>query len=84
MFRPLFHGITVRGTHCVGGWVGFSASLDAVEKKEICCFSRRACSPSLYRLSYPDSTCHVGRLRLLKKLDIKRWNGFIWIIAGTH
>jgi hypothetical protein len=48
------------GTHWIRGWVG--PSLDAVEKRKIlhCRESntgRPDRSPSLYRLSYPDSSC---------------------------
>jgi hypothetical protein len=37
---------TDRNAHCIGGWVGPTAGLDAVEKREISC---------LYRESSPDS-----------------------------
>jgi hypothetical protein len=48
------------GTHCIGGWVGPRSGLNAVEKRRIlyCRESNSSCpasSPSLYRLSYPDS-----------------------------
>jgi hypothetical protein len=48
------------GTHMMGGWVGSRGGLGAVEKRKIlhCRESNQACpvrSPSLYRLSYPDS-----------------------------
>jgi hypothetical protein len=51
-------------THWIGGLVGPSAGPDAVKKRKIlhCRESnpcRPACSPSLCRLSYPDS--HGGR-----------------------
>jgi hypothetical protein len=48
-------------THWLGGWVGPTAGLDAVELRKISCLCREsnpgrpARSPSLYRLSYPGS-----------------------------
>jgi hypothetical protein len=52
------------GTHWIGGWVGPGAGLDAEDKRKIvhCPKSnpgRPARSPSLYRLSYPDSVLAV-------------------------
>jgi hypothetical protein len=54
------------GTHWIGGWVGPSVGLDAVDKiKFLHC--RESIpglpSPSLYRLSYPDSLA-VAKLTL--------------------
>jgi hypothetical protein len=51
------------GTHWIGGWVGPRVGLDAVEKRKILHSwesnpGRAACSPSLYRLSYPNSLFH--------------------------
>jgi hypothetical protein len=48
------------GTCWIRGWVGPRFGLDAVEKRKILHSQesnpdRLACSPSLYRLSYPDS-----------------------------
>jgi hypothetical protein len=50
-------------THWLGGWAGLRAGLDAVEKRKVSCSrwewnpGTSACSPSLYRLSYPCSHC---------------------------
>jgi hypothetical protein len=49
------------GTHWIGGHVGPRAGLDAVEKRKILHFWKSnlgcsACSPSLFWLSYPDSS----------------------------
>jgi hypothetical protein len=54
-------------THWIGGWLGPRAGLDAVEKRKIlhCRESNPGCptdSPSLYRLSYPDSAENGGTL----------------------
>jgi hypothetical protein len=51
--------IKITGVHWIGGWVGPRAGLDALEKKEICPFRESnpgcpACSPPLYKPSYPD------------------------------
>jgi hypothetical protein len=50
----------VPGTHCIAGWVGPRAGLEAVERKILHCREwnpgRPAGSPSLYRLSYPGSS----------------------------
>jgi hypothetical protein len=48
------------GTHWIGGWLGPSVGLDDVERGEIMHYretnpGRPARSPSLYRLSNPDS-----------------------------
>jgi hypothetical protein len=48
------------GTRWIGGWVGPRAGLDVVDKRKIfhCQEWNPGCSarsPSLYRLSYPDS-----------------------------
>jgi hypothetical protein len=52
-------GQRVPATLCLGGWVGPRAGLHAVEKKRLshCRDSntrRPSCSPSIYRLSYPE------------------------------
>jgi hypothetical protein len=49
----------VPGTHWIGGLVNPRAGLDAVEERKILPlpgFDHRPSSPSLYRLSYPDSS----------------------------
>jgi hypothetical protein len=38
--RPLSPGKRVRGTHWIGGWVGFRAGLEVVAKREISCACR--------------------------------------------
>jgi hypothetical protein len=50
-------GEIANGTHWIGDWVGPRVGLDVVEKRKIlpCRESNPAHSPSLYRLSYPDS-----------------------------
>jgi hypothetical protein len=53
------------GTHWIGGWVDYKASLDAMEKRKSypCRESkagRPAHTPSLYRLRYSDSHKYIG------------------------
>jgi hypothetical protein len=62
------------GTHCIGRWIDPKAGLDAVEKRKIlhCRESnagRPARSPSLYRLSYPDSSVYVTGLTFRKNVS---------------
>jgi hypothetical protein len=52
-------GEIAAGTHWLGGWVSPRAGLDAVEKGKILTlpgFEPGPSSPSLYRVSYPDSS----------------------------
>jgi hypothetical protein len=42
-------------THCIGGWVGTRAVLDAVVKRKIPSLDRPTRSPALYRLEVPGS-----------------------------
>jgi hypothetical protein len=59
------------GTHWLRGWVVPRAGLDAVEYRKISCLCREsnpgcpACSPSLYRLSYPGSAWRRFLMKLL-------------------
>jgi len=84
------------GTHWIGGWVGPSASLDAMEKRKIpspCWESNPglpACCQSLYWLSYPGSTLAPrGFIRNLKNFKTRFWwifmhpsaKDFSWISA---
>jgi hypothetical protein len=64
-------------THCIGGWVGPRASLDAEVRGKILCLSRGSNpsrpvrSQTLHWLSYPGSWlmyCHTGHVSLLWKL----------------
>jgi hypothetical protein len=55
-------GEKVRGTHCIGGWVGPTAGMD-MEKRNFLSLpgtEPRLSSPSLYRLSYPGSPAFFG------------------------
>jgi hypothetical protein len=65
-------GERARGTHWIGGWMGPRGGLDAVEKRKIlsCRVYNPDCptrSPSLYRLSYRDSSYSVSRRMQRKK-----------------
>jgi len=56
------------GTHCIGGWVGPTASLDGRKissPTEIGSPDRPTCSESLYRLSYPATKCSPKFISIL-------------------
>jgi hypothetical protein len=62
------------GNHCIGGWMGPRFGLDAVDKRKILYWresnpGRSARSPSLYRLSYPDS--HICYTPHVEKLSVR-------------
>jgi len=51
MPQPCYRRETAPGTYQTGGWVGFTASFDALEKRKISCS---------YQISYY-STAHWGK-----------------------
>jgi hypothetical protein len=69
---PFYRRKRSHDTHCIGGWLGSTVGLDAVEKRKISCHCPElnpglpACSPSLYRLSYPQhyssNSFNIGRI----------------------
>jgi hypothetical protein len=67
------------GTHWIGGWVGPRTGLDVVEKRKSCpCLDsnpdRPAHSLSLYRLSYPDSSCIIIHVHfMLPSISSRLW-----------
>jgi hypothetical protein len=60
----LYPGERAPGTHWIGGWVGPTVGLDAMEKRQILHYREsnpgQARGVSLYRLSYPGSTPFLG------------------------
>jgi hypothetical protein len=65
-------------THWLGSLVGPRAGLEAVKKREIVSCRKLnpglpARSPSLYRLSYPDSSVKSGR-EDITLYNFRRWN----------
>jgi hypothetical protein len=57
------------GTHCIGGWMGLGAGLDAMEKRTMSCsycISKAGCSGSSLHVRYSkssreSSTCFAGQ-----------------------
>jgi hypothetical protein len=68
-----------RNTHYVGGWVGPSGDLDAVEKIKLSCLVREsnpcppASIPSLYRLSYSVLKKGIARETNKKTCEEEFW-----------
>jgi hypothetical protein len=71
--RPLYRQGKSPRTHWIGGWIGFIAGLDDVEKRKFLALpglklrpiDRPARSKSLYRLSYLDSRSKINRIKFL-------------------
>jgi hypothetical protein len=66
---PLYPRENSPGTHWIGGWVSPRDGLDAAEKRKILHFRESnpcspARSPSLNRLSYPDSNMYLEKMRI--------------------
>jgi hypothetical protein len=82
--RPHFTpGKIVPGTHCIGGWVGPRAGLDAEVRGKILCPCRGSnlgcpvCSQTLYWLS-----CTTGSKWTLGRYSGGLWSGFSWLSIG--